>query len=450
MVTSLAPAVKVENVGGTAMVSSLNVSEVFEKQHKNVLQTIEGKIAANANPEFCRLNFQPTVIERPNPSGGQPIKSKSYNLTRDGFTFIAFGFTGKKADEFKIAYIEAFNRMESMLRNSQDAPDVRSSQMESVAVDGAGRAYVTVAKVAELFGDITESELEKVVGHALRVGALAPGEAWIAEGGHRLSCDGFLYVLNKFRHQLHRPKPRGALIEFLEWNKAHRAEKTGNDAVEEVMPYIYRSRHGFPTPALEQCFGIDPESFGYSEKAMIARGMLHEGEDILLIFGKAAREEFKKNNPGRPPRRFSHLRFHTLGSLKKMLPYIVAPKEGAAALKRVLDIFPSGAKALPPPERQPELPLFEEPMEAGREKYHKICEVAGILNVSTTAVNRLIRAGEMDTIELAGQTRIRQSEVDRYIARCGGHNPAAPCGTELDKKEIARIMSRLGELLLTA
>jgi hypothetical protein len=38
-----------------------------------------------------------------------------YNITRDGFTLLAMGFTGKAAMQFKLAYIEAFNRMEAEL-----------------------------------------------------------------------------------------------------------------------------------------------------------------------------------------------------------------------------------------------------------------------------------------------------------------------------------------------
>ena len=33
-------------------------------------------------------------------------------MNRDGFTLLAMGFTGKKALEFKLAYIDQFNRME--------------------------------------------------------------------------------------------------------------------------------------------------------------------------------------------------------------------------------------------------------------------------------------------------------------------------------------------------
>jgi len=106
------PAVQVEN--GKAITSSVEVARVFGKQHKNVLQAIETLLADM--PADHRLNFQQTVITRENPSGGAPIKSPAYHLTRDGFTLLAMGFNGKRAMAFKLAYIDAFNRMEAELQ----------------------------------------------------------------------------------------------------------------------------------------------------------------------------------------------------------------------------------------------------------------------------------------------------------------------------------------------
>lgn len=45
-------------------------------------------------------------------------KRPMYYLTRDGFTFLAMGFTGRVAAQFKEAYINAFNEMEEMLRKN--------------------------------------------------------------------------------------------------------------------------------------------------------------------------------------------------------------------------------------------------------------------------------------------------------------------------------------------
>jgi Rha family phage regulatory protein len=106
----------VKIVNGKAVTTSRKVAEVFEKQHKHVLETIRNLEI----PETYReTNFRQTVYEQPNPSGGKPIQHPEYLITRDGFTILAMGFTGKKAMEFKIAYINAFNAMEEQLQTRQ-------------------------------------------------------------------------------------------------------------------------------------------------------------------------------------------------------------------------------------------------------------------------------------------------------------------------------------------
>jgi len=111
LVSSVSPTVQIEN--GQAITTSVEVARVFEKRHDDVLKSIRTLVADL--PDDRLRNFAETVETRPNPSGGAPIKSPAYHLTRDGFTLLAFGFTGKKAMAFKLAYIDAFNRMEAAL-----------------------------------------------------------------------------------------------------------------------------------------------------------------------------------------------------------------------------------------------------------------------------------------------------------------------------------------------
>lgn len=104
----------VEIVNGTLQTNSFKIAEHFGKQHKNVIQAIELVECSN---DFRRLNFQPTSARIPMPRGGHR-QIKAYAITRDGFTFLAMGFTGSKAAQWKEAYILAFNRMESELKQS--------------------------------------------------------------------------------------------------------------------------------------------------------------------------------------------------------------------------------------------------------------------------------------------------------------------------------------------
>ena len=102
-------------VNGQPTTLSTDVAYFFEKPHNDVLKAIRAILSKL--PEDRLGNFSQTVVTRANPSGGAPIQSKAYRLTRDGFTFLAMGFTGEKAQAFKWAYIDAFNRMEEALRN---------------------------------------------------------------------------------------------------------------------------------------------------------------------------------------------------------------------------------------------------------------------------------------------------------------------------------------------
>ena len=71
-------------VGDTFTTDSLKVAAVFGKRHDHVLRAIRNLMAEL--PEKHRPNFGETVDNRPNPSGGDPIPSPCYRITRDGFT----------------------------------------------------------------------------------------------------------------------------------------------------------------------------------------------------------------------------------------------------------------------------------------------------------------------------------------------------------------------------
>lgn len=96
-----------------AVTTSLILAEAFNKQHKNVIQAIEAKIEpAENSARYKRMFYEGIYTDK---KGEQ---RKMYYLNRDGFTFIAMGFTGRKADEFKLKYIDAFNRMEERIKQT--------------------------------------------------------------------------------------------------------------------------------------------------------------------------------------------------------------------------------------------------------------------------------------------------------------------------------------------
>ncbi|MBD9402112.1 Rha family transcriptional regulator [Comamonas sp. CMM02] len=108
---ALAPSIAV--VDGKPTTLSTDVASHFGKQHYNVMRDINN-LRAQLDADHA-LNFEEMVIEVEIGSGATR-KDPAYRLTRDGFTLLAMGFTGKKALAFKLAYIDAFNRMEAELQ----------------------------------------------------------------------------------------------------------------------------------------------------------------------------------------------------------------------------------------------------------------------------------------------------------------------------------------------
>ena len=108
---------------------SFDVAAHFGKQHRDVLRAIRN---LECSEEYRLRNFAQTVITRENPSGGAPIESPAFKITRDGFAFLAMGFTGKKAAAWKEAYINAFNQMEKRLQHIFD-PMVIEYRKEQLA-----------------------------------------------------------------------------------------------------------------------------------------------------------------------------------------------------------------------------------------------------------------------------------------------------------------------------
>ena len=93
----------------TARANSLIVAKMFGKNHRDVLRAIKN---IDCSEEFAQRNF---ALSKYKDSTGR--KLPCVMMTRDGFTFLAMGFTGKKAAQFKEAYIKRFNEMEKLIFN---------------------------------------------------------------------------------------------------------------------------------------------------------------------------------------------------------------------------------------------------------------------------------------------------------------------------------------------
>ncbi|WP_076641004.1 Rha family transcriptional regulator [Lactiplantibacillus plantarum] len=91
-----------------AVTSSLQVAKTFEKNHRDVLRAIDNLEIGSAklrSQMFAEGTYTNRGKEYP-----------MYYMNRDGFTLLAMGFTGDKALQFKLQYIEAFNSMEKQVK----------------------------------------------------------------------------------------------------------------------------------------------------------------------------------------------------------------------------------------------------------------------------------------------------------------------------------------------
>lgn len=92
-----------------AMADSRDVAAYFGKKHFHVLEAVRN---LNCSDTFRRSNFRSNVIKDLSGESTSHVE-----MTKDGFTFLAMGFTGGRAATFKERYIAAFNVMEAELRN---------------------------------------------------------------------------------------------------------------------------------------------------------------------------------------------------------------------------------------------------------------------------------------------------------------------------------------------
>jgi Rha family phage regulatory protein len=92
-----------------AITTSNVIASHFGKRHDNVINAIRQTI--NLCPaEFNHLNFKEVEF-----LDGKGEMRPAYELTRDAFMLVAMSFSEERALQFKIAYIDAFNRMEAAL-----------------------------------------------------------------------------------------------------------------------------------------------------------------------------------------------------------------------------------------------------------------------------------------------------------------------------------------------
>lgn len=93
------------------LTNSLLVAEKFGKNHKHILDAIRELISSAEKSAVLKMFVPSTYIASNNK------ENPMFIMNRDGFTLLAMGFTGEKALQFKLEYINAFNKMEEAIKN---------------------------------------------------------------------------------------------------------------------------------------------------------------------------------------------------------------------------------------------------------------------------------------------------------------------------------------------
>lgn len=93
------------------LTNSLLVADKFGKNHKHVLDAIRELISSAEKSAVLKMFVPSTYIASNNK------ENPMFIMNRDGFTLLAMGFTGEKALQFKLEYINAFNKMEEAIKN---------------------------------------------------------------------------------------------------------------------------------------------------------------------------------------------------------------------------------------------------------------------------------------------------------------------------------------------
>ena len=138
-----------EIIEGQITTTSNQVAAHFKKRHADVIRAIK-KMEIPA--EYRERNFALTFNEVPGPNGAVR-KDPAYRITRDGFTLLAMGFTGKEAMQWKLAYLAAFNKMEQELL-------ARTTRPANPAIDYDRISPAQAQDLKELVHHIAEAKVQ--------------------------------------------------------------------------------------------------------------------------------------------------------------------------------------------------------------------------------------------------------------------------------------------------
>ncbi len=135
-----------------AVTTSLQVAEVFGKEHKVVLKAID-ELKEGVAQNYADLFYEDTYIHPQNKQ-----KYRQIIMNRDGFTLLAMGFTGKKALQFKLQYINAFNEMEKTIKEKSVSIPTTKRGLALLALEASEETNQRVDVIEQEVFDLKENQ----------------------------------------------------------------------------------------------------------------------------------------------------------------------------------------------------------------------------------------------------------------------------------------------------
>lgn len=214
---------------GEPVVSSRQIAENFDKNHRDVLRAVDNLKEDVRN--FAQMFFEGTDQD----SYGR--EQRAYLMNRDGFTLLAMGFTGKAALEWKLKYIAAFNEMEKKLT---EQPQLTRSQLLATALIAAHEELeekdkqIETMKPKALFADAVSASSQSIL-----VGEMAKllSQNGIQMGQNRLFQwmreNGYL-IKDKKRTDYNMPTQKSMELRLFEIKETSIAHSDGHTSINKT------------------------------------------------------------------------------------------------------------------------------------------------------------------------------------------------------------------------
>lgn len=166
--------IKITEKEGQLVVTSRQVASDFEKEHNDTKKRIRELIKDMGEKSH---NYFITSAYKDSMNRHQ----EEFLLTRDGFSLLVMGFTGSKALQWKLKYIEAFNKMETKLKEVKKLSPMEMMELQFKALKEQKEKIVQVEnKVDKLEEDMPLFQID-----CKEIQALVRKKGTEALGGYR-------------------------------------------------------------------------------------------------------------------------------------------------------------------------------------------------------------------------------------------------------------------------